>query len=340
MLSSPHYNIIKIRHKMGTDLIVPEITLIQKLEEIDNTSLPPVIWQQMRNDVAVYNEDKKLPASSRIKKRLLFSDFVNKAINFPIQATPELAPEVERQLYRLHLFCCQQTIHNPEVKHNPLLLGFRALEEMHIALIAMFISYRLIHPECPYSWNREVFQNKIVTHKGADGHIIISFKRPITADIVNAAISEDIVTDWMIYRSAEHNGIRTLMDIKNNLLDLPNFQRGGNPESEFSRFERKMQEKRNRKKEQQNDALELELRKKIVETVTGKAVEQMLTSGVSAMELLNQAFNGDISALISQTAAETSSSLPKEKPKKKLSAKSESTKEIDSVIAGFLEDKD
>jgi len=340
MLSSAHYNIIKIRQKMGTDLIVPEITLIKKLEEIDNTTLPPAIWQQMRNNVAIYDEDKKLPASSRIKRRMLFSDFINKAINFPIEASPELNPDVERQLYRLHLFCCQQTIHNPEVRHNPLVLGFRALEEMHTALIAIFISYRLIHPECPYSWSRELFQNKIVTHKGPDGHIIISFKRPLTADIVNTAISEDIVTDWLIYRSAEHNGIRTLMDIKNNLIDLPDFKRGGNPEAEFSRFERKMQEKRNKKKEQQNDALELEVRKKIVETVTDKAVEQILASGVSAMELLNQAFNGDISTLIGQAPTKIQSSLPKEEPKKKLSAKSKDTKEIENVIAGFLEDKD
>lgn len=327
---------------MGTDLIVPEITLIKKLEEMD-TSVPPVIWQQMRNEVALYDDeddDKKLLPSSRIKKRLLFADFVNKAINFPIETSPELNPDVTRQLYRLHLYCCQQTIHNPEVRRNPLTLGFRALEEMHIALVAIFISYRLIHPECPYSWTREVFQNKILTHKGPDGHIIVSFKRPLTADIVNAAITEDIITDWLIYRSAEHNGIRTLMDVKNNLIDLPNFKRGGNPEAEFSRFERKMQEKRNKKKEEQNDALELEVRKKIVETVTGKAVEQMLTSGMSAMDLLNQAFNGDISALITQNTTENSTSLPQKESKKKLSAKSKDTEEIESIIAGFLESKD
>ena len=326
---------------MGTDLIVPEITLIKKLEEMD-TALSPVVWQQMRNEVALLDDkDKKLPATSRIKRRMLFADFVNKAINLPLETSPELNPDVVQQLYRLHLFCCQQTIHNPEVRRNPLILGFRSLEEMHSALVAIFITYRLTHPECPYSWTREVFQNKILTHKGPDGHTIGSFKRPLTADIANTAITEELITDWLIYRSAEHNGIRTLVDIKNNLIDLPNFQRGGNPEAEFSRFERKMQEKRNRKKEKQNDALELEVRKKIVETVTGKAVEQMLDSGLSAMELLNQAFNGDISTLITQTATETNSMLSQKQEKKKLSSsKQKDTEEIESIIAGFLENKD
>ena len=326
---------------MGTDLIIPEITLIEKLEEVNDT-IPPAIWQQMRNEVAIYQEkDQALPAISRTKKRLLLSDFVNKAVNMPIEVSPEISPLVERELYRLHLFCCQQAVHNPEVRRNPLLLGFRALEEMHIALVAIMITYRLTHPECPYAWSREVLEGKILTHKGPDGHTIVTFKRPLDEKIINTAIREDLVTDWMIYRSCEHNGIRTLVDIKNNLIDLPNFKRGGNPEAEFSRFERKMQEKRNKKQEQQNDALELELRKKLVETVAGKAVEQMLASGISAADLLNQAFNGDLSTLINQTA-QAASALPSkktsDKTKKLPKPAKKDTREVENLIAGFLED--
>lgn len=330
---------------MGTDLIIPEITLIEKLEEVNDT-MPPAIWQQMRNEVAVYQEkDDNLPTTSRIKKRMLLSDFVNKAISMPIEVSPEVSPLVERELYRLHLFCCQQAVHNPEVRRNPLLLGFRALEEMHLALVAIMITYRLTHPECPYSWTREVLEGKVLVHKGPDGHTIVTFKRPLTEDIVNQAIQEDLITDWMIYRSCEHNGIRTLVDIKNNLIDLPNFKRGGNPEAEFSRFERKMQEKRNKKQEKQNDALELELRKKIVETVAGKAVEQMLASGVSATDLLTQAFSGDISALIGQTTTvKSTATLEQNKAaakQKSLPKPQKDTSQIENFIAGLLEeDKD
>ena len=323
---------------MGTDLIVPEITLINKLEEVES-SLPPAIWQQMRNDVAVYaEEDDKLPATTRIKKTMLLSDFVNKAISLPLEIEPEINTETQKQLYRLHLFCCQQIVHNPEVRRNPLVLGFRALEEMHLALIGILTTYRLVHPECPYSWNDMFFSGHIVTHKGPDGHTIVKFKHPLTSDIINQAITEDLVTDWMIYRAHDHNGIRTLTDVKNNLLDVPNFKRGGKPSAEFSRFERKMQEQRNRKKVAQDDALELELRKTLVQNVAQQAVEQLLASGVSAMDLLNQAFNGDISTLLNQNNKQPQKleEVPKEQKNKKLPK--QDTKEIENIISALLED--
>jgi len=323
---------------MGTDLIVPEITLINKLEEVES-SLPPALWQQMRNDVAVYaEEDDKLPAPKRLKKRMLLQDFVNKAISLPLEIEPEITTETQKQLYRLHLFCCQQTVHNPEVRRNPLVLGFRALEEMHLALVGILTTYRLVHPECPYSWNNTFFSGHIITHKGPDGHTIIKFKSPLTADIINQAITEELVTDWLIYRAHDHNGIRTLTDIKNNLLDVPNFKRGGEPAAEFSRFERKMQEQRNRKKVHQNDALELELRKTLVQNVAQQAVEQLLASGVSAMDLLNQAFNGDISALLNKNNEQPQKleSTPKTSKNKNLSK--QDTAEIENIISALLED--
>ena len=324
---------------MGTDLIVPEITLINKLEEVES-SLPPALWQQMRNDAAVYiEEDDKLPAPTRLKKRMLLSDFVNKAISLPLEIEPEINEQTQKQLYRLHLFCCQQIVHNPEVRRNPLVLGFRALEEMHLALVGILTTFRLVHPECPYSWNDSFFSGHIVTHKGPDGHTFIKFKHPLTADIINQAITEELITDWMIYRAYDHNGIRTLTDVKNNLLDVPNFKRGGKPSAEFSRFERKMQEQRNRKKVAQDDALELELRKTLVQNVAQQAVEQLLASGVSAMDLLNQAFNGDLSKLLEQKHPQEPIKLQEApKPEKKKKIAKQDTSEIENLISSLLED--
>ena len=324
---------------MGTDLIVPEILLLEKLEEVDN-ALSPAVWQQMRNEVAVYDErEKNLPAESRLKRKMLLSDFANKAVSLPLEISPDVNSAVEVQLYRLHLFCCQQIIHKPEVRKNPLVLGFRALEEMHMALVAIFVTYRLIHPECPYSWSKDFFERSILTHKGPDGHTIIKFKKPIPEDIINAAISEDIVTDWLIYRAHDHGGIRTLRDIKNNLLDIPDFVHGGDPVSEFSRFERKMQEKRNKKQERINEALETEFRKTLVKNAAEQAVAQMIESGMSAADLLSQAFNGDLSALTSSlmnqnqklSHPQSTQKLPKSKDK-------HPSEEIETYIQGLLED--
>ena len=325
---------------MGKELIIPEIVLIEKLEQMDNT-LPVAAWQQLKNGAQLVDKSEKHQAIDvRMKKKMLLSDFVNKAINLPLEITPNISKDAERQLTRLHLFCCQQAVHNKEVRHNPLVLGFRALEEMQMALTGILISYRLIHPECPYSWNEAFFKNHVVTHKGADGHTIIRFLRPLDEEILNAAIYEDIVTDWLIYRAYDHNGIRTLVDVKNNLLDLPNYQRGGKPSAEFSRFERKMQEKRNKKQEKNNDALELEFRKVLVQNVASQMVEQLLAKGMSATDLLQQAFNGDLSQLISNVEQSGKQKLTekKEKKAKNLAQKqAKSTQKIENVIAGLLE---
>ena len=324
---------------MGTDLIIPEIKLIDKLKEME-TTLSPTVWEQMKNQVTICANKEKFPDTKQKKIHMLISDFVNKAINKPLEIIPQLSPETEKQLYRLHLFCCQQAVHNPEVRHNPLILGFRALEEMHTALVGILVSYRLIHPECPYSWSEDFISRAVLTHKGPDGHSFIQFPEFISPEILNAAITEEMVTDWLIYRTHDHNGIRTLMDIKNNLLDLPNFKPGGKPSAEFSRFERKLQEKRNKKQENQNDALELELRKTIVQTVAQEAVSQMLASGMTATDLLTQAFNGDIKNLISSQTQKLTEKKEKSDKKTLSAKKKQDTKEIENVIAGLLEADD
>ena len=324
---------------MANDLIVPEIRLLNKLEELE-TTLSPTVWQQMRNEVDVYiPSEEKLPVPVRMMKKMVLSDFVNKAINIPLEITPALSEAATRQLYRLHLFCCQQMIHRADVRRNPLTLGFRALEEMHTALVGIFISYRLTHPECPYSWSKEFFQQRIFTDKGPDGHTIITFKRPISDDIINAALNEDIVTDWLIYRAYDRNGIRTLMDIRNNLLTIPDYKCGGEPVAEFSRFERKMQEQRNKKEQHKNETLDLEFRKTIIQKVAEQTASQLLANGFSATELLQQAYNGDLSSLIGNTPQEN---IIEKKPRanQKLTKKVQDTKEIDNIIAGFLEDSD
>lgn len=321
---------------MGTDLIIPEIILLEKMQETDR-NFAPALWDGLKTEVIIANEEEnKLPAPIRRKKHMLLSDFINKTINQPMEFSPELSPEVQKQLYRLHLFCCQQSIHNPEVRHNPLVLGFHALKEMKLALTGILISYRLIDPSCPYNWNRTFFENNILTHKSSDGHTIISFKN-FPADIVNQAITEELVTDWLIYRGYGHNGIRTLMDVKNHLQTLPDYKRGGHPADEFSRFERKMREQFNRKELRKEEALDLEFRKTLVRTVAEQTAAQMVASGMSAQDILAQAFATDISKLTCPPAKpaatpDKKSQTPFPKPK-------QNTDYIENVISHLLEEE-
>lgn len=322
---------------MGTDLIIPEIVLLEKMEEIDN-SFTPALWEGLRNEITIREEEEtgKLPVPARNRRRMLLSDFVNKALNQPIETSPELSPEVINQLYRLHLFCCQQSIHNPEVRHNPLVLGFHVLNEMKLALMGILISYRLINPDCPYNWNRTFFEQNILTCKAPDGHTIIKFKH-LSAETVNAAITEEIITDWLIYRGYGHNGIRTLMDVKNHLLTLPDYKRGGHPADEFSRFERKMREQFNRKQLKKDEALDLEFRKTLVRTVAEKTAGELLSSGMSMQDILATAFSADISALTAPKTEQAKPTTQKSK-NKALPKPKQDTEYIEGVISNLLED--
>ena len=278
----------------------PEILLLEKLEEVDK-ALPPALWEQMRADVGMAESleraDKTMLPAIRQRKRMFLRDFVEKAVSMPLKIYPDVPPETERQLYRLHLFCCQRAIHCPEVRRNPFQLGFEALREMKTALTGMMISYRLIDPSCPYSWDRKFFETNIITDKDAEGRTVVKFNR-IPPHIVPLAVTEELVTDWLIYRAYDNNGIRTLMDYKNNLLTLPDYQRGGAPESEFSRFERKMQEQRNREEKHKNQELDLEFRKTLVRSVAEQTAARMLNTGLSDLEILNQAYNADLNTLV------------------------------------------
>lgn len=351
---------------MSNELMIPEVLLIEKLQESDS-SLSPALWHQMRSEAVLADEqarsDRSLPPALYKRKKLTLQDFVNKAISLPLDLPVETTPETKKQLYRLHLFCCQRAIHSKEVQKNPFALGFRALDEMKTALVGMLTSYRLIDPSCPYSWSREFFEKNVITDKGSDGHTIIRCLR-FSPEILNKAVTEELVTDWLIYRAYDNNGIRTLMDYKNNLLTLPNYQRGGCPAAEFSRFERKMAEKRNLLQQKKEEALNLEYSKTIVHTVALATVQKMLAEGMSAEEMLAYAASADLSNLTrdvsvknisSQTSTPVSHSektslneeshpwlassteylpSPAKKSKKKPAPDTES---IDSLIADFLE---
>lgn len=331
-------------------IINPETKLIDKLQEMEQ-KLAPAVFEQMKNKITQCHSKEKTLSPAFIKKRkVLLTDFVNKATSLPLETQNGLSEEAKRQLTRLHLFCCQQAIYSHEVRRNPLILGFHALNEMKTALIGIMLSYRLITPSCPYTWNKDFFQLHILTAKSPDGHTIVTFHSPLALKDVNQALSEELVTDWLIYREHEHNGIRTLMDIKNNLITIPDYQRGGHPEDEFSRFERKMAEYRNKKEARKNDALELEFRKTLVKSVADLTAEKLLSSGMSPLEILNEAFNGNLNNLAGLAAprAESADSpppaLPEALPEPKRSPaktiKKQDTSKIESVISSFLDDND
>ena len=330
---------------MANDLIVPEILLIEKMEEMDNT-LSSQVWEQMRLDAEVKDADeyRALTPIQAKKRKMFFSDFVKKVISIPMDITPNISEDAYKQFYRLYLFACQQAIHYPEVRRNPFILGFHALREIKEALTGIMVTYRLVTPSAPYSWSREFFERAIHVDRGSDGQAIIVF-RGVPSSAINEAMNDEVVTDWMIYKTFDNNGIKTLMDIKNNLLEIPDYVRGGPAASEFSRFQRKMAEERSKKEVKKTEALDLECRKTLVQSVAEKTAEKLLASGMSANEILNKAFNVDIGELTSLTDSNSIAIEEKKSNDKKIKmarACSEriekDSSEVEDVISGLLDD--
>ena len=330
---------------MDNELIVPEILLIEKMEEMDN-ALSCKVWEQMRLEAEAKDEDENrgLPFVQIVKRKMFFSDFVRKAISQPMEISPNISEEAYKQFYRLYLFSCQQAIHYPEVRRNPFILGFHVIRELKEALTGIMVTYRLVTPSAPYSWSRDFFEKAIHVDKGADGQAIIKISR-VPAEAINQAMNDEVVTDWMIYKTFDSNGIKTLMDIKNNLLELPDYKRGGPAAAEFSRFQRKMAEARSRKNIKKAEALDLEFRKTLVQSVAEKTAEKLLASGLSANEILNKAFNIEIGELASLSDNNTVQIEEKRSETKKIKMATACTKriekdtsEVDDIILGLLED--
>ena len=62
---------------MANDLIVPEVLLVDKLEEMDN-SLSVTIWKQMRVEAEARDEEENshLPSVQNKRRKVFFADFV------------------------------------------------------------------------------------------------------------------------------------------------------------------------------------------------------------------------------------------------------------------------
>lgn len=323
---------------MSNELVIPEIVLLDELERNDN-ALSPMIWEDKRGQLIEFDAENFNKSSEYIlRKRMFMSDFVNKVINKPMIIHPDLPEDIVKQLYRLHLYCCQQAVFEPAVKRNPFILGFHAVQEMKLALVAIFISYRLINPHCPYSWSKEFFYKNINIDKTSEGNTTILFGR-IPSSAIIEAINEDVVTDWFIYREHDHNGVRTLMDIKNNLLTIPDYVRGGDPASEFSRFERKMQEEKNRVQKRKDEALDIEFRKVMVQKIAEETANKLISSGMNKTELMNKIFRADLSSLLEDDREEKNYKTDTiQNSKKKNVVVKQDTKLIENVICQFLDE--
>ena len=236
------------------------------------------------NNSLTFREQKKLR-----KQEKIVLNFAEKCAAMKIKSNMPLSDEQLLLLQKIHILAINCALAMPEVIHDPRKISYMANEELRIALAAILLTHALINhlSKAKYTkeffkWNIEIYTNS----EGTEKHIDFM---ETEENIVTAAIYDEVVYDWMIYRAPGGRGIKALSDEKTFSQGLENFYRGFSPISEFSRFERKLFEFRQKKLLEQKESAQQTFRNTIVQQVAQEAAKQLLQQN-DPMELAKALF--------------------------------------------------
>lgn len=214
---------------------------------------------------------------------------IEDAKNVNIECEVPLAPEKLMQLKGLNAYCVNQVIQEPEVIRDPRKINYYTNQELKLALMAFCLSEALVNADRRNKETREFFAENITVYMKDPHTKKISFG-VIENYKVDAAIYNEIIEDWKIYRDREGFGIKALIDNKTNLTGLADYMRGGDPVYEFARFHRKYTEQEHRREEQNRQATEQAFRNGLVQSLAQELSKQQLLEGRNPMEILEMIF--------------------------------------------------
>ena len=206
-----------------------------------------------------------------------------------IKTNVQLSPEQINLLKKLHILAINFALTQPESQRDPRKISYMANDELKTGLTAILLTYVLTNSLSKSKYTKEYIFKNIVVWTEDDGsakHIDFS---GIEHYIAQDAVFAEIIYDWILYRSPEGRGINTLSDEKTHFQGLNNFKRGMSPISEFSRFERKLFESKQKKMQEQKEATQQAFRDSFVQQVAIAAAKQMLEKG-DAMQMAHQLF--------------------------------------------------
>ncbi len=140
-------------------------------------------------------------------------------------------------------------------------------------------------------YTKEFFEDNIRVERNKNGNMIINFGA-MGREVLDGALSEDLVFEWMLYSDNKGRGLMGIADYKGIYLDDDiNFRRGGSQVYEFARFERKYYKKMREKISKQKDEMQDAFRK-----VFAEAAAQQLATQINPVEFAARLFNSKDSA--------------------------------------------
>lgn len=218
-------------------------------------------------------------------------EWAERCADMEIKTNVALTPEQINLLKRMHVMAINFALTQPESQRDPRKISYMANDELKTGLAAILLTHVLTNSLSKAKYTREYLFKNIVVWADDDGsakHVNFS---GIENFIVQDAIFPEIIYDWAIYRSPDGRGINALSDEKTHFQGLSNFKRGMSPISEFSRFERKFFESRQKKIIDQKESAEQAFRNSFVQQVAIAAAKQMLEHN-DPMQIAQQLFAG------------------------------------------------
>lgn len=234
-------------------------------------------------------QNKKLSEAKYKQIEKVFRDWALKCADMDIRSNVALTPEQIKLLKKLHILAINFAITQPEVQRDPRKISYMANDELRIGLTAIILTRALTDNLSKAKYTREYIYKNISVYTEEDGSAKNVIFSGIEHSIVQDAIFDEIVYDWIVYRQPEGRKINALSDEKTHFQGLSNFQRGMSPISEFSRFERKLFENRQKKLQEQKEETQQAFRNSFVQQIAIATAKQLLESN-NPLQMAQQIF--------------------------------------------------
>ncbi|MBP5615841.1 MAG: hypothetical protein J6X42_04765 [Alphaproteobacteria bacterium] len=208
----------------------------------------------------------------------VLKQFAQKSADMEIESNIFLDEKQVRLLKQIHVLAINRALHVAEVRHDPRKIVYYANDELKLGLAAILMTHVLINHMSSAKYTEDFFLEHIVVYTDPSGHVKHVDLTDIEQKVFNGAMTDEIVYDWIIYRSPESRGIRALSDEKTEAQGIEGFSRGMSPVSEFSRFERKYYEKVRKKAKDDRQHTQQAFRSAFVREIAQAAAKQLLDS--------------------------------------------------------------
>ncbi len=202
--------------------------------------------------------------------------FAQKSADMDIESNVFLNEKQVRLLKQIHVLAINRALSVPEVRRDPRKIVYYANDELKLGLAAILMSHVLTNHLSKAKYTEEFFLEHIIVYTAPDGKVKHVDLTDVEQKIFDAALNDEIVYDWIIYRSPGSRGIRALSDEKTESQGIKGFSSGLSPVSEFSRFERRYFEEKQKKTKNDREDAQKAFRHTFVRQVAESAAKQLL----------------------------------------------------------------